>query len=69
MALMRFKFRSEILGDTSVTVVIPTNNQTIYGDKIGQAPAGFPQSAKFEYKPGMKYQTIWLLHGGGERQL
>ena len=69
MALMRFKFRSEILGDTSVTVVIPTNNQTIFGEKIGQAPAGFPQSAKFEYKPGMKYQTIWFLHGGGDDDL
>ena len=69
MGFMQFNYRSEYVSQTDVTVVYPTNNLTIYGDKISNAPSDFPQSAKFEYKEGMKFQTIWLLHGGGDDDL
>ena len=67
MAIMRFNYRSEALGqDTNITVCYPTNDLTIYGEKITGAHSDFPQSAKFEYKEGMKFQTIYFLHGGGD---
>jgi S-formylglutathione hydrolase FrmB len=54
MGLVKMNFLSETLGlPVNITVILPTYN---FGD-----PAG---SAAQYYIPGMKFQTIWLLHGG-----
>ena len=51
MALIRFNYRSTALrGATNVTIALPTDMS-----KFG-APS--------VYVPGVKYQVLWLLHGG-----
>lgn len=68
MSMMRFNFRSEILGrDVDVSVVFPT------GACRCALPEGTPRAwqapsdaAKTVYRPGMKFQTVYLLHGGGD---
>lgn len=54
MALINFNFLSYSSGrQRNVTIILPTSGMdTVH------------QGTKFE-KPGMKYQTLWLLHGGG----
>jgi putative tributyrin esterase len=54
MSLIKMNFRSEILYlQTNITVILPSNHPN----------SG--KSAGDYYVPGMKYQTLWLLHGGG----
>ncbi len=56
MGKIDFNYRSEILGYyVDVTVVYPTDALT-----IGKNPSRFP------YRDGVKFQTIYLLHGGGD---
>jgi len=56
MGLMRFNYRSETLGSfVNVTVVYPTDVLTVSGRK-----------GSFPYRDRMLFQTIYLLHGGGE---
>ncbi|MDD3244003.1 MAG: alpha/beta hydrolase-fold protein [Eubacteriales bacterium] len=51
MAVIRMNLYSQMLGmQTDVTVCLPTAHSS--------------DSAEF-YRPGMKYQVLWLLHGGG----
>ncbi len=51
MALITFNYRSTILrGATTVSIVLPTD--------------GFKEGAPSVYVPGVKFQTLWLLHGG-----
>ena len=55
MAIIDLTIRSSVLGlNTSVTVCFPENN----GSDIR---AGKP----YRYTPGVKYQVLWLLTGGG----
>jgi putative tributyrin esterase len=68
MGIMRFNFRSQAIGGyVNVSVVYPTDFISYY-DKTkesrhhimpGQKP--YPQ-----YIPGMKFQTVYLIHGGGD---
>lgn len=54
MALIRMNHLSFCKGNqTEVTVILPTRNMN---DKRGNVAIE---------TPGMKYQTLWLLHGGG----
>jgi putative tributyrin esterase len=56
MSLIKMNFRSDVLGlQTNVTVILPS-----CPPKPGQSG-----SAPDYYAPGMKFQTLWLLHGGG----
>ena len=56
MGLMRLNYRSETLGTfVNVTVVFPTDVLTASG-----------REGRFPYQEGMLFQTIYLLHGGGE---
>ena len=72
MGLMRFNYRSEIIGmTTDITICYPTGMLTVLDrppvrpvEKGGvQLPA---PPEKFKYVPGMKFQTVWFLHGGGD---
>ncbi len=56
MGLMKFNYRSEILGSfVNVTIVFPTDMMTVSG-----------REGRFPYDKKMRFQTIYLLHGGGE---
>jgi len=55
MAIIDLTFRSAALGyNTTVTVCFPENNGS---DRRTGKP--------YRYKPGVKYQVLWLLTGGG----
>ena len=68
MGIMRFNYRSQVLGHyVDVSVVLPTDELTYLGpedEKEGFHPL-FTQP-KPVYKPGMKLQTVYVMHGGGD---
>ncbi|WP_407270050.1 alpha/beta hydrolase-fold protein [Radiobacillus sp. PE A8.2] len=64
MGILRFNFRSEILGmSTNITICYPTGSLTT---GLGFRHPGFSDDWKQPYELGMKFQTVYLLHGGGE---
>lgn len=69
MGIMRFNYRSEILGRyVDVSVAYPTDSyrcpptEAMRTMRAHRAPA--PE--KPVYRPGMKFQTVYLIHGGGD---
>ncbi|MBQ8994477.1 MAG: hypothetical protein IJ091_01550 [Oscillospiraceae bacterium] len=69
MSMMRMNFHSQLLGKyVDVTVVMPTDRMTLPDELLpksdGNSP--FPKKEIFEFVPGMKFQTIYLMHGGGD---
>lgn len=71
MSMMRFNYRSSVLGKyIDISIVYPTDRYEFYDvtkKKLGLhgEAAGF-SGAKRMYQPGMKLQTVYLLHGGGD---
>ncbi len=65
---LRFNYRSELLGHyVDVTVVIPTNNYRCETDFFhGNANPVDRRDEKAVYRTGMKFQTVYLIHGGGD---
>ncbi|WP_337099906.1 alpha/beta hydrolase-fold protein [Paenibacillus sp. YIM B09110] len=64
MAILRYNFRSEILGiNTNVTICYPTASLTT---GLGYRHPMLKSEDKMPYEPGMKFQTVYVLHGGGE---
>ncbi len=68
MAIMRFNFRSQVLsGYVDVSIVYPTDFLSYYDMSGGirghqrHVDRNYPV-----YQPGMKFQTIYLIHGGGD---
>ncbi len=69
MGKLRFNYRSEVLGHyVDITVVYPTDTF-----RCPETPALINRSHQLvlrekpdEYAPGMKFQTVYLLHGGGD---
>lgn len=69
MGIMRFNYRSEILGRyTDVSVVYPTDSYCCApNDRLAnRAHRGAVAPCKPAYRPGMKFQTVYLIHGGGD---
>lgn len=75
MGIMRFNYRSDYLQSTEVTICFPSGKLTTKEPTPPPPPPppGTSQGAvrpadppKFQYKPGMKLQVIWFLHGGGD---
>ena len=63
MGILRFNYRSEELGRyVDVTIALPTDPYT-YHDEVGER---FMGRFKGKYEPGMKFQTVYLIHGGGD---
>lgn len=63
MGLVRFNYRSEELGRyVDISIALPTD---FYSYKEID-PGRFGGSAKGKYEPGMKFQTVYLIHGGGD---
>jgi putative tributyrin esterase len=69
MGTLRFNYRSQALGRyTDITVIYPTDNLSYYDETT---PKEFHhsmpgQKPRTQYKPGMKFQTVYLIHGGGD---
>ena len=70
MGIMRFNYRSQMLGHyVDVTIVYPTDNYSYYDikkEKKGIHDETHPEDWKQVYHPGMKFQTVYLIHGGGD---
>ena len=65
MSMMRMNYRSQLLGKyVDITVVFPTDRMTLPPDRMSNLRSPLPDRELFEWKPGMKYQTIYLIHGG-----
>jgi len=67
--LFRFNFRSQAIGHyVDVSVVIPTNDISYYDQSAGAREHVGPGGIKPRpvYHPGMKFQTVYLIHGGGD---
>ena len=63
MAKLRFNFRSQELRHyVDVTVVIPTDHYAYSAD----APRQNLDKRDHVLQPGMKYRTVYLIHGGGD---
>ena len=62
MGYMRFNFRSQELGRyVDVSIVYPTD-----GCAYSPEPGENTEPGKRRYEPGMKFQTVYLIHGGGD---
>lgn len=69
MGKMRFNFRSEILGKyVDCTVILPTDELRcpVTQTPLRRTSASSLDPAKERYSPGMKFQTVYLCHGGGD---
>jgi putative tributyrin esterase len=68
MGIMRLNFRSQAIGRyVDVTIVYPTDNFSYYDmseESRHHAPPG--AKPKPRYMPGIKFQTVYLMHGGGD---
>jgi len=69
MGLMRFNFRSQALGRyVDVSIVFPTDAYSYYDTAAEGAPVTSPHPLPEQgvYTPDMKFQTVYLIHGGGD---
>lgn len=69
MGTFRFNYRSEVLGRyVDITVVLPTDSYRCPpSDKLANRANRHPADpGKPCYQPGMKFQTVYLIHGGGD---
>ena len=69
MSLMRMNYRSQQLGKfVDISVVFPTDRLTVPEKMLGTSTrhVAVDSVRNYEYVPGMKFQTIYLIHGGGD---
>lgn len=66
---MRFNYRSQAIGHyVDITVALPTDGLSYYDPASAPKANAHPGfgTVKPVYKPGMKFQTVYLIHGGGD---
>lgn len=67
MGIFRFNFRSEALGHyVDVTVALPTDSYRCPPELPMEHCTSRGSDGKPVYQPGMKFQTVYLIHGGGD---
>ena len=69
MGLLRFNYRSQAIGHyVDITVAYPTDNYSYFDEsQPREHHHTVPGSGKkLPYVPGMKFQTVYLVHGGGD---
>ena len=69
MGKLRFNYRSEVLGPyVDITVVYPTDTYRLpETDALKNRSHGLLIREKKDFfAPGMKFQTVYLMHGGGD---
>ena len=67
MGTVNFNFRSQALGHyVDVTIIYPTDEYSWYDESTDGSRQMMPGlSVRPVYREGMKFQTVYLLHGGG----
>lgn len=68
MGLLRYNFLSEMLSlSVDVTITFPSDSLTclVEEKKDGADVIPFPREG-LAYRPGMKFQTVYMLHGGSD---
>lgn len=67
MSYMRFNFRSQTLGHyVDVSIVYPTDDYSYYEQDASANTLSMEGKHSKVYSPGMKFQTVYLIHGGGD---
>ena len=69
MGLIHFNYRSQTLGYyVNISVVYPTDDLTYFDPAVSdkREQGRCTADGKALYRPGMKFQTVYLLHGGGD---
>jgi putative tributyrin esterase len=69
MGKLRFNYASDVLGRyVDITVVYPTDGYRCKptAESINRAHTLIPNEKSDFYMPGMKFQTVYLMHGGGD---
>lgn len=67
MSYMRFNFRSQSLGYyVDISIVYPTDHYSYYQQSPDESPLSMEGKHSKVYTPGMKFQTVYLIHGGGD---
>lgn len=68
MGLLRYNFLSEILSlSVDVTITFPSGNFTYLEEgETGRTDVMPFQNSRLPYRPGMKFQTVYMLHGGSD---
>ena len=68
MGTVNFNFRSQALGHyVDVTIIYPTDAYSWYDESADGSRQMIPGlSVRPVYRRGMKFQTVYLLHGGGD---
>lgn len=67
MGTLRYNFRSEALGmHTDITITYPSGQYTYYTPDPTEKGIGPFRRAQRQYQEGMKFPTVYLLHGGGD---
>ena len=69
MGIMRFNYRSQAIGQyVDITITIPTDGFSYYDISGGARHHTLPNANNVMpvYRPGMKFQTVYLMHGGGD---
>lgn len=67
MSIMRFNFRSQCLGHyVDVTIVYPTDDYSYYPQDENANKLSMEGKKGKVYTPGMKFKTVYLIHGGGD---
>ncbi len=69
MGLLRFNYRSQVLGYyVDISIAYPTDGLSYFEEKDVRSASENPVMPKRQgtYRPGMKFQTIYLIHGGGD---
>ncbi len=69
MGIMRFNYRSQAIGQyVDITITIPTDGFSYYDMSAGTRHHTLPHADQKMpvYFPGMKFQTVYLIHGGGD---
>ena len=68
MGRVTFNFRSQALGHyVDITIIYPTDAYSYYDESTDGSRQMMPGLAvRPMYRPGMKFQTVYLLHGGGD---
>lgn len=69
MALLQYNFKSQCVGrNVNVTIVLPTDGLSFYdpseAERYGHNP--ITKVMQDTYRTGMKFQTVYVYHGGGE---
>jgi putative tributyrin esterase len=67
MGILRYNFRSEAIGmHTDITITYPSGQYTYYPPDPTEKGVGPFHRASRQYEKDMKFQTVYVLHGGGD---